>query len=133
MGDISALRRALEYASTKVVSREAGRRAAAGEERRQSPRYPYSAEGTATVVGRRTGFAFDVEPNFPVIMLNLSRGGLGFLANEELRAGDTLEVLLPAVEGGGKATKRLTATVVRCKRAGLNAFEIGCQFAGPKK
>jgi hypothetical protein len=132
MNDIMALRRALQYATTRLITRDVGRWSATGEDRRRVPRFSYSAEGTATVVCRTTGHTFDGSPEFPVIMLDLSRAGLGFLANEELREGDTVEVSLPAGQGDSKATKRLIATVMRCKRAGLNAFEIGCQFTAMK-
>lgn len=128
MRDIKALRRVLEYASVKDLPRDKRKEWPSEVERRGAPRHAYSAEGTGTLIGRQEGSPLDIEPEFPVIMLSLSRGGTGFLANEDLRKGDVVELTLPAARG---ATKKLITRVVRSKRAGLNAYQIGSQFTKP--
>lgn len=125
MHDIKALRRVLEYVSVKQLPQARQKDWPSEGERREVPRHPYSAEGTGTLILRREGLPTDVAAEFPVIMLSLSGGGLGFLANENLGPGDVVELTVPAA--GGK-TKKLIGEVVRSKRAGLNAYEIGCRF-----
>jgi hypothetical protein len=125
MGDINALRRVLEYAESRRVAGDGRGSWSTDRERREVPRYDYRVEGTAELVHRPEGTARGLEPGFPVITLSLSRGGMAFLANHELSCGDRIEVTLPTTDTTGK---RYRVTVVRCRRAGLNAFEIGAVF-----
>jgi len=124
MDDIKALRRVLEYATGNEDKKEEGSWPRELE-RRQERRYDYKAEGVGTLTHRDEGIPLSVTPGFPVIALSLSRSGASFLANYEFKAGDVIELVLPAADGESKA---LCARVVRSRRVGLNACEIGAEF-----
>jgi len=125
MDDITALRRVLEYSAS--TDNKKGQDGWPRElERRQEPRYNYKAEGTGTLTHRDEGMPIAVTPGFPVIALSLSRSGTSFLANHEFKAGDIVALELPAAAGG---KKMLNVRVVRSRRVGLNACEIGAEFA----
>jgi hypothetical protein len=126
MHNVEALRRALDYSSLATPRKTRPKKWAKELERRRAPRYPYRVEGSGTVVERQGGLPLDIPPEFPVIALTLSRTGAGFLANYDFKLGDILELVLPAAH---KKTKSLRLKVVRKRRAGLQVFEIGGEFA----
>ena len=126
MDDIKALRRVLEYSADNDDKKEQGSSWPEELERRQEPRYNYKAEGVGTLTHRDEGVPISVTPGFPVIALSLSRSGTSFLANYEFKAGDVIDLVLPAADG---ESKTLCARVVRSQRVGLNACEIGAEFA----
>jgi PilZ domain len=125
MRDMNALRRVRDYAAEKLTLRDNSTQWPSGIDRRESPRLQYVAEGTATLVNCIADPPKDIEPDFPIITLSLSRGGTGILANYEFQPGDEIELSLPTSEGGAK---RLRVKVARCKRAGMSVYEIGCEF-----
>lgn len=125
MNDMNALRRARDYATEKLTPTDKSTPWPSGIDRRESPRLEYAAEGTATLVNCIANPPRDIEPDFPVITLSLSRGGTSILANYEFQPGDEIELSLPTSEGG---TKRLRVKVARCKRAGMSVYEIGGEF-----
>lgn len=125
MNDMNALRRVRDYAAEKLTPKDKSAQWPSGIDRRESPRFEYAAEGTATLVNSTGDPPKDLEPDFPVITFSLSRGGTGILANYAFQMGDEIELSLPTRESG---IKQLRVKVVRCKRAGMSAYEIGCEF-----
>ena len=125
MHDLKALRRVRDYASAKELLHDKSGQWPAEIERRGAPRFDYHAEGCGTLLARGSGLPPAVEPDFPVIALTLSRGGTGFLCNYDLQPGDLVELSVPAADG---QMRTLMARVVRSRRAGLNAYEIGAEF-----
>lgn len=130
MNDMNALRRVRDYAAEKLTPRDKSAQWPPEIDRRESPRFEYAAEGMATLVNCIGGPPKDTESDFPVITFSLSRGGTGILANYEFQLGDEIELSLPTSEGG---TKRLRVKVAHCKRAGMNAYEIGGEFTTDEK
>ncbi|MBN2584662.1 MAG: PilZ domain-containing protein [Planctomycetes bacterium] len=122
--DIKALRRVLDRVKRDRI---AGGEWPDAKERRASPRILYGAQGQGSLTHRDGGLPLDVGDKFPVLAVDLSRGGACFLCNHELQEADQVTLIMPTRDGG---SKRLVVHVLRCRRAGLNAFVIGGEFIG---
>jgi len=128
MHDLRALRRVLEYMSQADAPTPQEEGWPDEQERRKGRRVQYGAEGTGTLTQREGGLPVEVGPAFPVIALDLSRSGTGFLCNYELKTDDVVLLEMPSTDG---SQKQLYIGVVRCKRTGLNAFQVGAKFISP--
>jgi len=125
MHDMKALQRALDYAALGLRHATRPKKWTKALERRRAMRYRLQSEGTGTLVYREEGLPLNIAPDFPIIAVNLSRTGVAFLANYEFKTGDIIELTLPSP---GEKPKRLKAKVVRSRRAGLRAHEVGAEF-----
>ena len=128
MHDLRALQRVLEYLSQAGAPTPEKDGWPDEKERRGGRRFLYGAEGTGTLTQREGGLPAKVAPDFPVIALNLSRSGTGFLCNYELQTDDVVLLEMPSTDG---LQKQLHIRVVHCKRTGLNAFQVGARFISP--
>ncbi len=91
-------------------------------ERREASRVPF---------GKRTQIRRDGGPSAgkweTIVFTDVSRGGIGFLCDEELRASETFVVKMPQADGN---TARLRCAARRCEQGGFGgvAFLVGATF-----
>jgi len=98
-----------------------------GKERRARKRF---AVKNSTLRYRGAGFlSFLFPPSSKYLLLNFSEGGCHFITREELAEGRSIRVLIEAPNI--KGTIGGDARVVWCRKSEeINAYRVGCRFAG---
>jgi hypothetical protein len=110
--------------STRLAPDAAGANAAAvspgpaGQERRRSTR---ESQLTVATLQPANG---DASIELPVLVCNLSLGGVGFRASQRFQAGQTYRITL----GAGPLFLNARLTIVSCRARADGTFDVGAAF-----
>ncbi len=119
--DLHSLRRVLRRL-VDDETRQNGRRW--NRDKRRHERHLCMAEAQATYVARYSKLAVGPD-SFLIYTKDLSRSGLSFVHQFEMHRDEVVRVDLKTLQG---LTRTLYLRVIRCRRAGLKAFDIAGEF-----
>lgn len=122
--NLDALRRNLK----RMVEEEDDRPKGRGSEKRRHDRHLYMIEATVRYI-KRFEQVGNAEDEFVVITKDLSRSGVSFIHQDQMFAGEIVNVELTV----GGTPKRFIVKVIRCRRAGLKVFDIAGEFITPEE